>query len=82
MSTRCLDTKKMGENIKRLIKESEFRTQENFAAACIDNYLVNTNELDSSQRIVNRWLNGGISKLSLVYDIANLLNVDVGAILS
>lgn len=81
MKARCLDTKKMGENIKRLIKESEYRTQENFASACIDEYLVNTMELDSAQRIVNRWLNGGISKLSLVYDIANILNVDVGAIL-
>lgn len=81
MNARCLDTKKMGENIKRLIKESEYRTQENFASACIDEYLVNTMELDSAQRIVNRWLNGGISKLSLVYDIANILNVDVGAIL-
>lgn len=35
----------MGENIKRLIKESEYRTQENFASACIDEYLVNTVEL-------------------------------------
>ncbi|MBR2444272.1 MAG: hypothetical protein IKB27_02600 [Clostridia bacterium] len=45
MKARCLDTKKMGENIKRLIKESEYRTQENFASACIDEYLVNTVEL-------------------------------------
>ena len=61
----------VGENLKRLIKESKYGTQENFAY-----------EFGADVRTVGRWINKGIDKLSLVSQIADFFNVDVFAILS
>ena len=59
----------VGENLKRLIKEN-FGTQEKFAEA-----------FGAEVRTVNRWVNRGIDKLSLITQIAQFLQVPVLAIL-
>ena len=79
MFTTQLDSKKIGANIKHLIKK-KFQTQFDFAEACVSNYIIN-GDIDSAVRIVNRWLNGGLKKLSTICDLANILEVDVIAIL-
>ena len=61
---------KIGENLKRLIKESEYRTQERFAeAAFVD------------ARTVRRWIQNGVDSISTVAMIADVLEVDVKALL-
>ena len=81
MNTNMIDSNKIGANIKRLVKE-KYRSQKTFAKACVDNYIINSDyELGDPLKVVNRWLNGGIKKLSTVYDLANFLEVDVMAIL-
>ena len=79
MFTTYIDSKKIGANIKHLVKK-KFKTQLNFAEACLRNYIIN-GDIDSAVRIVNRWLNGGVKKLSTVCDLASILEVDVIAIL-
>ena len=55
-----------GENVKRLIKESHWRTQAEFAYA-----------FGVDERTVGRWCNRGIDKLSHLEAIADFLGVDV-----
>ena len=60
-----------GENLKRLIKESEYGTQQDFAF-----------EFGADVRTVGRWVNHGIDKLSTITQIAEFFGVDVLDILS
>ena len=61
----------VGVNLKRAIRESEWRTQAKFAEA-----------FGAEERTVGRWCNQGIDKLSLIQQIADFLNIDVLALLS
>ena len=61
---------KIGTNLKRLIKESKYRTQERFAdAAFVD------------VRTVRRWIQNGIDSITTVAMVADVLGVDVKALL-
>lgn len=71
MSTNFFEPKKIGENIKRLIKESEYRTQENFAFS-----------MGADVRTVRRWIHGDIDRISTLNDIARFLNIDVWTLLN
>lgn len=55
----------VGANLKRLIKQSKYRTQENFAF-----------EFGVELRTLSRWLNGAISDIGDIMEIANALGVD------
>jgi hypothetical protein len=61
----------VGENLKRAIKESKWKTQEKFSEA-----------FGAEVRTVGRWCNQGIDKLSLVQQIADFLEIDVFTLLS
>ena len=61
---------KVGENLKRLIKESEYRTQERFAE-----------EAFVDVRTVRRWVQKGIDSISTIAMVADILDVDVKALL-
>lgn len=61
----------VGANLKRLIKESDYRTQEEFAL-----------EFGADVRTVRRWINRGIYNVSTIEQIAKFFNVDVFDILS
>ena len=61
----------VGVNLKRAIRESEWRTQAKFAEA-----------FGAEERTVGRWCNQGIDKLSLIQQIADFPNIDVLALLS
>ena len=61
---------KIGENLKRLIKESKYRTQGSFALA-----------IGKDIRTVRRWVSGRIDSLDMVFEIAKLLDVDAMALL-
>ena len=61
----------VGANLKRAIKESQWKTQEKFSEA-----------FGAEVRTVGRWCNQGIDKLSLVQQIADFLEIDVFALLS
>lgn len=65
-----LNADTIGENLKRLIKESEYRTQKAFADACF-----------TDVRVVNRWIKGGIKNIDTISYIASVLKVDVMALL-
>lgn len=60
-----------GANLKRLIKESKWGTQEEFA-----------NEFGTDVRTIGRWVNHGIDSLTTIGRLAQLFNTDVFAILS
>lgn len=60
-----------GANLKRLIKESDYRTQEEFAF-----------KFGADARTVRRWISNGIDKLSTIKQIAEFFGVDVFDILS
>ena len=60
----------IGANLKRAIKESEWKTQEKFAEA-----------FSTDVRSVGRWCNQGIDKLSLLQQIADFLEIDVSTLL-
>ena len=60
----------VGETLKRLIKESKFGTQEKFADACYVDV-----------RTVRRWIHSGTDSLTNILRIADVLEVDVLAIL-
>ena len=65
-----ISPEKVGENLKRLIKESECHTQESFAEkAFVD------------VRTVRRWVKNGIDSISTVAMVADILDVDVKALL-
>lgn len=57
--------KVVGTNLKRLIKESEYRTQANFAYA-----------FGADERTVRRWVSGKIDKLSIIDQIADFFMID------
>ncbi len=60
-----------GANLKRLIKESKYKTQEEFAF-----------EFGADVRTVGRWVNQGIDKLSIIEQIAEFFDIDVSDVLS
>lgn len=68
-TTRC--SERVGANLKRLIKESKYRTQERFSEA-----------VDKDPRTVRRWVQNGVDSLYQLEDIAEALDVDVMALLS
>lgn len=59
-----------GDNLKKIIKESVYKTQEEFAYS-----------FGAEIRTVSRWLNGGIKNLDTLQEIAEFLNVDVLSLL-
>ena len=66
-----LSSERIGANLKRLIKESEYRTQEAFAEACY-----------TDARVIRRWIKDGIKNIDTIALVAKTLNVDVMALLS
>lgn len=60
-----------GANLKRLIKQSSYKTQEEFA------YVFGTDV-----RTVGRWINHGIDRLSTIEQIADFFGIAVSDILS
>ena len=60
-----------GANLKRLIKESKYRTQEEFAF-----------EFCTDVRTVGRWINRGIKNLDTIQQIADFFGIDALSILS
>ena len=65
-----LSSERVGTNLKRLIKESKFRTQESFAEACY-----------ADARVIRRWIKDGIKNIDTIALVAKTLNVDVMALL-
>ena len=65
-----IDHKKIGSNIKRLIKESHFKTQANFALAC-----------GKGIRTVGHWVQDGVDNTKIINLIVETLKVDVMDIL-
>ena len=60
-----------GANLKRLIKNSKYKTQEEFAF-----------EFCTDVRTVGRWINKGIKNLDTVQEIADFFGIDALSILS
>ena len=58
-------SKKVGKNLKNLIKKSKFVTQENFAL-----------EMNVDPATVRRWIANGIKNLDVIEEIANKLCID------
>ena len=65
-----LSSEKIGENLKRLIKESDYHTQVAFAKAC-----------GEKDRTIRRWVKNGITKIDDIATVAKTLDVDVKALL-
>lgn len=61
----------VGANLKRLIKESKYRTQEEFAY-----------EFGCEDRTLRRWLGKGLYNLKTIQEIADFLKISVFDILS
>lgn len=55
-----------GANLKRLIKESKYRTQERFAEA-----------YNTDARCIRRWISGGITKTDQLQEFADFFGVSV-----
>ena len=55
-----------GANLKRLIKNSKYKTQDEFAY-----------EFGTDVRTIGRWVNKGIKNLDTLQQIAEFLDVDV-----
>lgn len=55
-----------GENLKYLIKQTRYRTQEEFAFA-----------FGAETRTLSRWLNQGIKDIDTLEQLANFLNINV-----
>lgn len=72
MATNFIDSKKLGATLKRLIKVSSYKTQERFAyeGAFVD------------PKTVRNWVAGKLDSIETLCFIANVLGVDVMAILS
>ena len=70
MLATSLSSERIGTNLKRLIKESEYHTQEAFASACY-----------TDARVVRRWIKDGIRNIDTISFVAKTLNVDVMALL-
>ncbi len=60
-----------GANLKRLIKNSRYKTQEEFAF-----------EFGTDVRTVGRWIRGGINSLATIQQIAAFFGVDALAFFS
>ena len=60
-----------GANLKRLIKNSEYKTQEEFAF-----------EFCTDVRTVGRWVNKGIKNLDTIQQIADFFGIDALAFFS
>lgn len=54
-----------GETLRRLIKESKYRTQQRFA-----------DEIHVDVRQVSRWINQGIKNLDTIQQIADFFEID------
>ena len=65
-----ISSQRVGKNLKRLIKESKYRTQENFADAAY-----------ADVRTVRRWIQHGVDSITKVNELAQVLDVDVMALL-
>ena len=65
-----ISSKTIGENLKRLIKNSPYKTQERFAEAFF-----------CDVRTVRRWISGGIKDIETISDLAKHLDVDVRELL-
>ena len=63
--------KVVGANLKRLIKDSTYRTQAEFAYA-----------FGVDERTVRRWISKGVEKLYIVDELANFFNIDRISLLS
>lgn len=59
-------SKVAGQNVKNLIKNSKYKSQDNFAY-----------EFGAEIRTVNRWLNEGIKNIDLLQEIANFFEVEI-----
>lgn len=59
-------SKIVGENLKRLIKETEYRTQEEFAYA-----------FGTETRTLSRWLNQGVKNIDTLEQLADFLSADI-----
>lgn len=59
-----------GDNLKKVIKDSAYKTQEEFAYS-----------FGAEIRTVSRWLNSGIKNLDTLQEIAEFLNLDVLSLL-
>ena len=60
-----------GANLKRLIKNSKYRTQEEFAF-----------EFGTDVRTVGRWVNKGIKNLDTIQQVADFFGIDALAFFS
>lgn len=60
-----------GANLKRLIKESKYKTQENFAEA-----------YNTDARCIRRWISGGITKTDQLQEFADFFGVSVFELLT
>ena len=58
-------SKVVGENLKKEIRKSRYRTQENFAF-----------EFGAETRTVNRWLNEGLRDVDTAEEIAEFLEIE------
>ena len=56
---------KAGKNLKNLIKQSQYRTQENFAI-----------QFSTDPSTVRRWIHNGINNINTIKQIADFLDVD------
>ena len=59
-------SKKVGKNLKNLIKKSKFVTQENFAVA-----------MNAHPTTIRRWLAHGLNDIDTIEKIAELLEIDI-----
>ena len=65
-----LTPENVGRNLRRLLKESKYSTQAEFAKV-----------MGKDARTVRRWLHSGVDKLDDIIAISNVLEVDVEALL-
>ena len=75
-----LSSERIGTNLKRLIKESKYVTQDAFAKAYTSNYKSERNR-NVDTRTVRRWVEAGVTKIDTIAKIAEILEVDVMALL-
>lgn len=60
-----------GENLKRIIKGTKYRTQEEFAYA-----------FGTETRTLSRWLNQGVKDIDTLEQLADFLSVDIAELLN
>lgn len=65
MTQNLTPAERVGKNLKNLIKQSQFRTQENFAY-----------EMYVDPVTVRRWIAHGIKDINLICEIAKMFDVD------